>query len=154
MKRLLIISFICVSIILSLKVQAMQNPWVDCGDDFECATRVSGISFPLRLSNYWIRSMKDMIEIRYPLDEFRNVEVRKKIRDCGYDISGVYTRYPLNRKMKLKNGIVVNTRGTFRKIYVVNMNTLKAYYSAYCKQGMSKKEARGVCEVILEAESF
>lgn len=154
MKKIVILVLLIGFIITSAlsKSQAMPNPWVDCQDNFECATKVSGINFPLTLSNYWIRAMKNMIEISYPLDEFRNVVVRKTELENDKDISGVYTKFPINKKLKLKNGVKVDIRGTFRKIYVMNLSAETGIYSAYCKQGMSKKEVQGVYEVIKEAE--
>ena len=134
-------------------LQAMQNPWADCGDSFECATKVSGINFPLRLSNYQVKAMKNMIEISYPLDEYRDVIVRKTDKYLSDDVSGVYTKYPMNRKIRLKNGVLLDTRGTLTKIYVMNMGAESGYYSAYCEKGMSKKEVQGVYNLIRDAEA-
>lgn len=156
MKKILVSVLFLLSLCIifsTSKAQAMQNPWVDCGADFECATKVSGITFPLRLSNYWIRAMQGMIEVSYPFDEFRDVAVRKTVVSAIDDISGVYTKYPINRKIKLKNGIMVSTRGSLSKIYVMNMSADTGYYSAFCEKGMSKKEAQGVYDVIREAEN-
>ena len=147
---LLFIGMLCINV---PNLQAMPNPWTNCGDSFECATKVSGITFPLRLSNYQIRAMKNMIEVSYPLDEFRDVVVRKTDKYLSDDISGVYTKYPINRKMRLKNGVLLDTKGTFFKIYVMNMGAESGYYSAYCEKGMSKKEVQGVYNVIRDAEA-
>ena len=79
----------------------MPNPWQDCQDDLNKASKVAGFNFPLVLSNFKVRSMKDMIEITYPLDEKREVSVRKTLTldektNPTYDISGDYSVYPLN----------------------------------------------------------
>ena len=42
---------------------------------------VAGFEFALILSNLQVRAMKDMIEVTYPLDEFRDVVVRKTTED-------------------------------------------------------------------------
>jgi len=149
---LLVIPFICITIKTSFANTMVANPWVECDADFECATRVSGIKFPLKLSNYWIRAMKGMIEISYPLDEFRHVSVRKTEQYQSNDISGVYTKYPKNKTLKLHNGVELQIRGKKHKIYVMNMSTNTGYYSAYCEQGMSVKEVIGVYVVIRDAE--
>ena len=59
------------------KLIGMPNPWTDCGNNLVQAAEIAGFTFPLVLSNYHVRAMKGMIQISYPLDEFRTVLVRK-----------------------------------------------------------------------------
>lgn len=136
-------------------IVSMINPWTDCGDDLVLASKIAGFTFPLILSNYWVRAMKGMIEVSYPLDEFRNVCVRKveTLLENQEDISGVYYNYPINKETTLPNGVPIKIRTDENKIYVMNMSASKGYYSAYCKEGMSMKEVYGVYKVIAEAEA-
>ena len=78
----------------------MPNPWTDCRDNLECAGKIAGFEFPVVLSNLQVRAMKDMIEVTYPLDEFRDVVVRKTTEDLynKIDISGDYNNYPIIHK--------------------------------------------------------
>ncbi len=134
----------------------MANPWTYCGTDFNQAAQIAGFTFPLKLSKCDVRAMKDMIEINYPLDETKKVCVRKsdteKFSNNG-DISGVYTEYPVNEKIMLKDSVPIYTRGTGEKIYVMNMAASSGYYSAYCKDGMSLQEIEQIYETIAEAET-
>lgn len=134
----------------------MANPWTDCGTDFNQAAQIAGFTFPLKLSKCDVRAMKGMIEINYPLDDARMVCVRKtdteKFSNNG-DISGVYTEYPVNEKIMLKDAVPIYTRGTGDKIYVMNMAASNGYYSAYCKDGMSLQEIENIYNIIAEAET-
>ena len=82
-----IFCLLCCVIMLSACTQqpqtliGMANPWTDCRDNLECAGKIAGFEFPLILSNLQVRAMKDMIEVTYPLDEFRDVVVRKTTED-------------------------------------------------------------------------
>ena len=144
------------------KLIGMANPWTDCGTNLSQAAQIAGFTFPLKLSKYDVRAMKGMIEINYPLDETRTVCVRKTdsakfANDTGGeyngDISGVYTQYPVNEKIMLKDAVPIYTRGTGDKIYVMNMAASSGYYSAYCKDGMSLQEVEQIYEIIAEAET-
>lgn len=137
----------------SKSAMLLPNPWVECQDNLEKAKKVAGFEFPLLLSNYQVRAMKDMIEIIFPLDEYRSVIVRKSENVNGDDISGVYNNYPVNKEISLKNGVLMNIRGDNNKIYVMNMSASSGYYSAFCDKGMSLKEIEGIYKVISEAES-
>lgn len=133
----------------------IANPWTDCNDDLVLASKIAGFTFPLALSNYTVRAMDGMIEITYPLDEFRDVCVRKvaTLKDGQTDISGVYTSYPINKEIRLQNGVPIQIRADKDKIYVMNMGASNGYYSAYCKEGMSLKEVEGIYFVLAEAEA-
>ena len=132
----------------------MPNPWIECGDNLECAAKKAGFKFPLVLSNYQVRAMDDMIEITYPLDEVRNVVVRKCSHETdNLDISGVYTDYPIKDKIELKNEIMVNVRRDTSKIYVAYFAAESGVFSIYCEQGISAKELQGIFDIISEAET-
>ena len=68
------------------------------------------------------------------------------------DNSGDYTKYSKNKVLSLKNGVKINTRGDWRKIYVMYFMAESGVYSARCEQGMSKKEVEGIYNIIREAE--
>lgn len=130
----------------------MPNPWSDCNDNLAQAAKIAGFKFPLILSNYSVRAMKDMIEITYPLDEFRSVTVRKS--STNYDnLSGDYNNYPDNKEVVIKGGVHIKIRGDKDKIYVMDMAASSGYYSARCPQGMTMKEVEGIYDVIAEAEA-
>lgn len=135
------------------KLIGMPNPWTDCGDDFKCGERVAGFNLPLKLSNYSIRAMKEMFEITYPLDEFRNVTIRKGYDESNNgDNSGDYTKYPKNGIVTLKNGVDINVRGDKDKIYVMFFMAESGVYSARCPQGISKKEVEDIYNLLKDAE--
>lgn len=103
----------------------MPNPWQDCNDNLEQAAKIAGFNFPLVLSNFTVRAMKNMVEITYPLDEVRYVTVRKSQEEInGGD-----------------------------KIYVMYFGAESGYFSARCEQGMSYKEVEGIYKVIAEVET-
>lgn len=136
----------------------MPNPWQDCQDDLNKASKVAGFNFPLVLSNFKVRSMKDMIEITYPLDEKREVSVRKTLTldektNPTYDISGDYSVYPVNKYINLAQEVAVHVRGyDDNKFVIMSFAAESGYYTARCEQGMTKKELQGVFDVIKEAE--
>jgi len=142
-------SFVCAESFKG-KFVGMANPWHDCEADFACAEKVSGLQFSMRLSNYWIRAMENMFEISYPLDEFRDVSVRKSFGLFEGDNSGVYTKYPINKTIHYDKNIPVKIRGTRNKVYVMNFSYRHFNYSAYCKEGMTKREAKGVYQNVME----
>ena len=132
----------------------MPNPWIDCGDNLECAAKKAGFQFPLVLSNYQVRAMSDMIEITYPLDEFRNVTVRKSLTETdNLDISGDYNKYPISDEVVLKSGVVINVRRDNTKYYVAYFAAESGVYSINCQKGMSLSELQGVFDVIEAAEA-
>ena len=132
----------------------MPNPWIECGDNLECAAKKAGFQFPLVLSNYQVRAMSDMIEITYPLDEFRNVIVRKSLTETdNLDISGDYNKYPISDEVVLKSGVVINVRRDNTKYYVAYFAAESGVYSINCQKGMSLNELQGVFDVIEAAEA-
>ena len=142
------------SIIFIGNTHAMQNPWIDCGDDISCAAKKASFNFPLRVSNYSARAMEDMIEMKFQLDKKRTVTIRKSVKfyNSG-DNSGVYKNYPVLKDISLKNGIELSVRGNIRKFYVANFSAESGYYSIYCEKGMKLKDLEYLYSLIAEAEA-
>ena len=136
------------------KLIGMQNPWTECAMNMHCASKIAGFNFPLTLSNYTVRAMKGVFEVTYPLDEFREVTVRKGMdEENGLDNSGDYTKYEHNKVLTLKNGVEINIRGNGDKINVMYFAAESGVFSARCAQGMTKEEVEGIYKVIAEAET-
>lgn len=133
----------------------IPNPWTDCKNDTSCAKKVAGFDFPLKLSNLKVTAMKDMIEITYPLDEFRDVVVRKTTEDLynKTDISGDYNNYPIKETLTLDNGVNFLVRRDEKLIYVAYFGASSGYYSINCTKGMTKKELQQIYNIIAEAET-
>lgn len=133
----------------------MPNPWTDCNDSYECARKIAGFTLPLNLSNYSVRATKDMVEVTYPLDEKRQVTVRKTITEINgrEDNSGDYTKYPQNDILTLPNGVEIHVRKNGNNIYVMYFGAESGYYSARCEQGMSEREVQGIYEILAEVEA-
>lgn len=132
----------------------MPNPWTECKDSYSCAEKIAGFNMPLNLSNYTVRAMKGMVEVTYPLDDHRDVTVRKTITEInGEDNSGDYTNYPENSTLTLDNGVEINVRKDGDKIYVMYFGAESGYYSARCPQGMSAKEVAEIYSVLEKVEA-
>jgi len=143
-----------ISFYFKTDVFAIANPWVDCQDNLSCASEKAGFNFPLRVKNYSVRAMDNMIEIAFPLNKKRNVTIRKTLEyDGNSDISGVYETYPVNKTITLKNGVIVNVRGIKDKFYVINFAASTGYYSAYSVQGLKLKDIEHLYALIAEAET-
>ena len=145
MKKILLFTILILSALYIEKSCAIPNPWVDCGDDISCGANKAGFNLPVRVQNYSVRAMEDMIEITFPLDRKRTVTLRKSQTYNGtadengiIDISGVYNNYPVNKNLKLKNGVIFKVRGNKNKFYVANFAAETGYYSFYCEKGMKK----------------
>ena len=134
------------------ETNAVPNPWINCQYDISCAAKKAGFNFPLRVKDYSVRAMKDMIEITYPFDKKRTVTVRKTTA-YGGDTSGVYKNYPVNKTITLKDSIMFNVRGDKKKYYVVNFSAETGYYSIYCEKGLSIGDINSLYELIAEAEA-
>jgi len=161
-KSVLFFILIIFSICCSVKSEAMVNPWTNCGDDIGLAHNIAGFNFPLRVKNYNVMAMKNMIEIRFPINKIfkKEVIVRKsstligKPNEYGYgDISGVYDKFPVNKDIVAKNGVPYTIRADKRKIYVVNFAAESGYYSVYCKKGLNKGDLKRLYKIIEEAEA-
>ena len=148
-----IFCLLCCVIMLSACTQKpqtlirMPNPWTDCRDNLECAGKIAGFEFPL--------TIKDMIEVTYPLDEFRDVVVRKTTEDLynKIDISGDYNNYPIKDTLTLDNGVNMLVRRDNNLIYVAYLGASTGYYSINCSKGMTKKELQQVYSIIAEVEA-
>ena len=152
---------LCCVIMLSACTQKFQtligmpNLWTDCRDNLECAGKIAGFEFPLILSNLQVRAMKDMIEVTYPLDEFRDVVVHKTTEDLynKIDISGDYNNYPIKDTLTLDNEVNLLVRRDNNLIYVAYLGASTGYYSINCSKGMTKKELQQVYSIIAEVEA-
>ena len=156
------IFIICFAIIAlnSYSAWAMQNPWIDCGKDMSCGAAKAGFDFPLKIENYTVRAMDDMFEIRFALDEKRNVIVRKSVTPEGkpdengiIDISGDYNQYPINKVVTLNNGVKFSVRGQENNYKVVNFAAETGYYSIMCDQGLNLQDIEYFYKLLEEAEA-
>ena len=145
---------------LAIKVEAMPNPWIECGEELACGAAKAGFTFPLAVKNYTVRAMDDMLEIRFPLDENRNVIVRKSTMPAGepdengiIDISGDYNRYPVNKTITLDNGVKFSVRGEEDNYKVVNFAAETGYYSIMCDEGLHLKDIEYFYQLLEEAEA-
>lgn len=133
---------------------SMENPWSDCQQDLNCAANAAGFQFPMVLSNFQVKAMDGMIEIVYPLDEKRELTVRKSSKEINNgDISGDYNNYPITGKIKLDNGVILTVRRDTKFIYVAYFAAEQGYYSMNCAEGMTLKEVRGIYNIIAEVEA-
>ena len=160
MKKILFLIVICSVFTIYNKVSALPNPWIECGNDISCASDKAGFNFPLRVEKYSVRAMEDMIEITFPLDKKRMVTVRKSQYYNGRadengikDISGDYNNYPVNKTVKINNGINFNVRGTKNKFYVANFAAETGYYSISCSKGLTLKDIKYFYKLLEEAEA-
>jgi len=133
----------------------LPNPWTNCQNDLTKEETLAGFAFPVVLSNYTVRAMKDMIEVRYPLDENRYLTVRKGGKIFAQtDISGDYHTYPIIEKIALDKQVNITLRRDEKSIYVLFFSAKGHAYSIHCPKGMAKKEALGAYRVIAEAENL
>jgi len=160
MKKVLFLIMICTIFTIYNKVSALPNPWIECGDDISCASDKAGFNFPLRVEKYSVRAMEDMIEITFPLDKKRMVTIRKSQHYNGQadengikDISGDYNNYPINKTIKINNGILFNVRGKKDKLYVVSFAAETGYYNISCNKGLTIKDIKYLYELLEEAEA-
>lgn len=144
----------------AVRALAMPNPWIECGEDIACGAQKAGFNFPLRVENYMVRAMAGMMEFRFPLDEKRNVIVRKSVTPDGepdengiIDISGDYNQYPLNKTITLENGVKFGVRGEEGNYKVVNFAAETGYYSIMCNQGLNLKDIEHFYKLLEEAEA-
>ena len=128
----------------------MPNPWIECDKDIDCAKRAAGFDFKVKAQDIKIRAMKDMIEINYPLDENRDVIIRKTTEELynKTDISGDYNKYPIMDKIILDNGVEFLTRRDENLIYVAYFGAEDGFYSINCAKGMTKKELEEIYKII------
>lgn len=141
-------------------VSAIPNPWTECGDDISCAANIAGFNFPLRIKNYSVRAMKDMIELTFSIDRKRTVTVRKsllfngKIGEYGIkDISGDYNNYPFNKIIWIEKAVPFSVKGYKNKFYTVNFAAETGNYSITCKNGLKLKDIKYFYKLLKEAEA-
>ncbi len=131
----------------------MPNPWSECSDSYSCAEKIAGFNMPLKLSNYSVRAMKGLVEVTYPLDDVRNIVVRKSVDESnGIDNSGDYNKYD-DSILTLPNGVQINVRKKDGKIIVMYFAAESGCYSARCEEGISEKEVEDIYNVIAEVEA-
>lgn len=139
---------------MSKEAFSMANPWIECNDDFSCASEKAGFNFPLKVKNPSLRAMDGMFEITFNLDKKRIVTARKTLTYEGTDdISGDYNNYPVNKTITLKNGVIFNVRGERDKFYVANMAAETGYYSFYCKKGLKPDDLNRLYLYLVDAEA-
>ena len=154
------LSVLVVLLTVCLKSFAMTNPWIECGNNLSCGAKQAGFNFPLKVENCSVRAMNGMIEISFPLDKKRIVTIRKAqifegpiLPNGIVDISGDYNKYKVNKITCLKNGIAFWTRGEKKKFYTVAFAAESAYYSFYCKNGLTKNNLKYFYKLLEEAEA-
>lgn len=157
------IGFVLVSAVLTascFKTVAMPNPWTDCGEDLACGAKTAGFDFPLRVKNRTVRAMRDMMEIRFPLDEKRVAIVRKSAMPDGradengiIDISGDYNNYPVNRTVTIDNGVKFAVRGDENNYKVASFAAETGYYGILCGEGLSLDDIRRLYDLLAGAEA-
>ena len=142
----------------NLTASAMPNPWVECGEDFNCGAKKAGFNLFLKVKNPSVRAMNDMLEITFPLDKKRKVTVRKSETFDGVtdkngiaDISGVYNKYSVNKTIWINNCVPFNVRGHKNKFYVANFASESGYYSFYCEKGIKLKDINYLYHLIKDA---
>jgi hypothetical protein len=158
--KIIFISAIFLFFASSQYSQAMPNPWINCNDDIYCASKKAGFNFPINVKNYSVRAMEGMIEITFPLNRNNIVVARKSqlsnVEADGNgikDISGDYNEYPINKNIRLKNGVIFSVRGNKNKFYVASFAAETGYYSFMCKKGMTKKDIQKLYNLLQEAEA-
>ncbi len=131
------------------------NLLTDCKDDLSCAANIAGFKFPLVLSNFNVFAMEDMIEITYPLDENRDVTVRKTTlnNDNKIDLNQNHEKYQVKDILTLENGVTVTVLKNGKNIYVAYLAADSGYYSIFCPKGMSEKDIWQIYNVLAEAEA-
>lgn len=160
MKKVVFLLCLGIGFLNAYSLQAMPNPWVECGSDIRCGQEKAGFDFPLKVENYKIRAMKDMFEFRFLLDGKRNVIVRKSVTPEGepdengiIDISGDYNQYPINKTITLENGVKFSVRGEEDSYQVVNFAAETGYYSIRCEEGLHLADIEYFYTLLEEAEA-
>ena len=160
MKKAVFIVFLGIVGLSAISAKSMPNPWIECGNDISCGALKAGFNFPLNVENYTVRAMKGMFEFRFPLDEKRNVIVRKSTTAEGeadengiIDISGDYNQYQVNKTVTLENGVKFSVRGDEDNYKVVNFAAESGYYSIMCAEGLNKADIEYFYDLLAEAEA-
>ena len=143
---LIILAFIYLIFSSKIDFKELTTHWVNCNTDFKCASEVAGFNFPLNLSNYSIRASKNAIEITYPLDEYRDVIIRKSLKNY-------HNNYGINKLMILNESVLVAVAIKNDKIYAALLGAESGYFTIRCKNGMNNEELEGVYKIIAESEA-
>lgn len=158
--KLLVIISLILTYALVPSARAMPNPWIECNNDISCGEKKAGFKFPLKVKNYTVRAMNDMIEFRFPLKDHRNVIVRKSTMPDGepdengiIDISGDYTNYPINETVSLSNGVKFSVRGEENNYKVVSFAAETGYYSIMCDDGLNFSDLEYFYKLLEETEA-
>ena len=146
--------------VVAFKSMALPNPWIECGEDIGCGAAKAGFNFPLRVADYRVRAMQDMLEIRFPLNDKRNIIIRKSVMPQGeadangiIDISGDYNKYPVNQTVTIENGVKFSARGEKNKYKVVNFAAETGYYSIMCTEGLNIQDIEYLYKLLEDAEA-
>ena len=160
MKKAVFIVFLSIIGLSTISAQTMPNPWIECGNDISCGAAKAGFNFPLRVENYTVRAMEGMLELRFPLDEKRNVIVRKSVTPEGtpdengiIDISGDHNQYPVNKTITLENGVKFSVKGEEKNYKVVNFAAESGQYSIMCDKGLNLADIEHFYKLLEEAEA-
>ena len=161
MKKTVFIICFAIAAFGAYSAQSMINPWIDCGADISCGAQKAGFNFPLKVKNYTVRAMDGMFELRFPLEDGRQVIVRKALNfndkadeNDIIDISGDYNQYPTNITITLENGAKFNVRGEEDSYKVANFAAESRYYSIICDKGLSKEDIEYFYNLLAEAETL
>jgi len=163
MKKVAKISFILLMLMFTIfittgcnkkELASLTGEWIDCGNDLVSASKKTGFRFPLVLSNYRVQATNDIIEVAYPLDEFREVKVRKSLKEIERPKLNIEnSEYMFEEKVVFNKTTVVNFLRDEMIVYTMDFNTKTGYYSVVCEQGMTFQEAKGVFKVIVQVEN-
>lgn len=126
----------------------------DCKNNLEKAQEIAAFKFPVVLSNFQVKAAKDLIEVTYPLDEFKDVSVRKSTlnNDNIIDINRAIEKYPTEDILSLQNGVEVLVRKNEKKIYLAYLAADSGYYSIFCPKGLEKADIWQVYKMLAEVE--
>lgn len=159
-KSLISVIMVFYFIFAASTVLAIPNPWTECKEDIYCAASIAGFNFPLRIKNYTVRAMKDMIEFTFSIDKKRTVTIRKslffggKFDEYGIkDISGDYNNYPVNKVIWIEKAVPFSVKGSKNKFNVVNFAAETGNYSITCKKGLKLKDIKYFYKLLEEAEA-
>lgn len=158
MKKIAIVTFLLLNLCLltgcSQKEQGPVNnsTWSECGSSFACLADNAGFSFKLDLSNFEARATKGLAEVTFPFINDNNVTIRKSLKISDDDISGVTTKFLVEKEVTVAD-LPVKVKGNGSVFYVANLNTEKAHYSIYCKTGMTTADIEKVINLIFGSES-
>lgn len=142
------------------RASAIPNPWIDCGGDISCGAKKAGFDLPVKVKNPNVRAMDGLLEITFPIDKKREVTVRKTLmygqfisEDGLQDISGDYNTYPVNKTIKIKDGVLFNVRGEKNRFNVASFASESGYYSFSCEKGLKTGDIKRLYKLIEKAEA-